>query len=86
MNAPEERRRAALAALIGEPAKADAGPGKLLRITEAASRLGYSRTHTHRLIKRGVLRTITPYVGALPRVLESDVATFASGRPAQAEG
>ena len=76
--ADENRRAAALRALTGEPAQA--GPGRLLTVSEAAQRLGYSRGHLHRIIRRGKLRTVRPYDGALPRVLESDVLAFANGR------
>lgn len=77
MLATPERKAAALRALTGD-APAQPPSARLLKICEAAAELGYSRTHTHRLIRRGLIQTVTPYDGALPRVPHAEVLRFAA--------
>ena len=79
MTAPEDRRQAAHAVLIGS-GQDRAAQGRALTITEAARRAGTCRGLVYRAIAAGALRSFRPFAGANPRVLESELARWMGGR------
>jgi hypothetical protein len=79
MTAPEDRRQAAHAALIGS-VQATPGEGRALTITEAARRAGVSRTLIYRSAAAGALRMFEPHCGANSRVTEGEPARWLANR------
>ncbi len=80
MIAPEDRRQAAHAALIGGDHTTAGGEGRALTITAAAEKAGTSRSLIYRAIRSGALSAFTPYIGANQRITEGELARWLTSR------
>lgn len=83
MTAPENRRAASHAALMGESAP-ESEDGPCFTITDAAKRAGVGRPTLYRAIRAGALVAAPLYAGGRPRIRESDFRRWMNARGGKA--